>query len=55
MNYINKRQFNSIMKNAFGWGDAKRKICIAIGVEYKWEYELPEYINKWIREYRGIL
>ena len=51
---LTKREVHLILKSCFGWGDAKRKLCAALGIPYEWNVELPDYIMKHIREYYGF-
>ena len=50
MNKLTKTQILKIVRDSMGWGDAKRKLCAALGVEYKWDYELPDYVMQVIKE-----
>ncbi len=50
---LTEKQITTIMKNSFGWGDAKRKLFVALGVEYQWDAQLPEYVLQTIKQYRN--
>jgi len=54
MKKLTKKEVHSILKNCYGWGDAKRKLCAVLEIQYDWHVVLPEYMMKYIKEYYSV-
>lgn len=51
MKKLSRKQVHDILKSNMGWGDAKRKLCDLLGVEYHWNFSLPDYVKDHIKSF----